>query len=109
MNAVKKNILIDILEDVDGYPKEGETLKMIKKDLRKMKVTENREEPFRKKDTYYLEDDTDVTYHVWNTDDDRSRRDNWKKIFVRSESCPGYFRTASRNNYVRDHSKLRRS
>ena len=78
VNAVEKNILRDILEDVDGNPKEGDMLELMKKELRKMKVAENREEPFKEKKgttTNYLEDNT---YYVWNTDDNRSRRDNWK-------------------------------
>ena len=38
-----------------------------------------------------------------------SRRDNWKPTrYMRSDSRLGYLRTASRNNYVRDNSKLRR-
>ena len=49
VNAVEKKILRDILEDVDGNPKEGETLELMKKELRKMKVAENREEPFKKR------------------------------------------------------------
>ena len=88
VNAVEKNILRDILEDVDGNPKAGETLELMKKELRKMKVAENREEPFKKKEsmTYYQED---TTNYVRNNEDNRSRRDNWKpKSFVRSSSCP---------------------
>ena len=73
VNAVEKNILRDVLEDVDGSPKEGETIELMKKELRKMKVAENREEPFKKNiDTYHQED---ATYYVWNTDDNRSRRE----------------------------------
>ena len=55
----------------------GETLELMKKELRNMKVAENREEPFKKKEsmTYYQED---TTYYVRNTDDIRSRKDNWK-------------------------------
>ena len=70
VNAVEKKILRDILEDVDGNPKEGEMLELMKKELRKMKVAENREEPFKKKEstTYYQED---TTYYVRNTDDNR--------------------------------------
>ena len=73
VNAVKKKILRDILEDADGNPKEGDTLEIMKKELKKMKVVENKEEPFKEKKgttTNYLEDDT---YFVWNTEDKRSR------------------------------------
>ena len=74
-----------------------------------MKVAENRKEPFKEKKgttTNYLEDDT---YFVWNTEDNKSRRDNWKPTkYWRSDSRPGYLRTASRNNYVRDNSRFRR-
>ena len=38
VNAVEKKILRDILEDVDGNPKQGDTLEMMKKELKKMKV-----------------------------------------------------------------------
>ena len=42
INAVEKKILRDILEDVDGNPRVGETVELMKKELRKMKVVENR-------------------------------------------------------------------
>ena len=45
-----------------------------------------------------------------NGNDNRSRRDNWNhERYVRSDSRPGYFRTASRGNYVRDNSNFRRN
>ena len=50
-------------------------------------------------------------YYVRNTEDNRSRRDKWKPTnYVRSYSPGwlGYFRTASRNTYVRNSSKFRR-
>ena len=53
VNAVEKKILRDILEDVDGNPREGETLELMKKELRKMKVAENKE-PFKKKESMTL-------------------------------------------------------
>ena len=97
------------MEDVDCNPKEGDTLEMMKKELKKMKVAENREEPFKEKKgitTNFLEKDT---YYIQNTDDNRSRRDNWKPTrYVRSDSRPGFLRTASKNNYMRDNSKFRR-
>ena len=69
-----------------------------------MKVVENREEPFKKENT---------TYYIRNTEDNRSRMDNWRndlksKGFVRSDSNPRFFRTASKNTYVRDNSKFSR-
>ncbi len=74
-----------------------------------MKVADNREEPFKKKEgttTNHLEDNT---YYVQNTDDNMSRRDNWKpKSYVRSDSRPGFLRTAFRNNYGRDNLKFSR-
>ena len=92
--------LKDVIEDVNGNSKEGDTLEMLKKELRRMKVVENREEPFKNENT---------TYYVWNTDDNGSRKDNWKsKGFVRSDSHPRFFRTASKNTYVRDNSKFSR-
>ena len=107
VSVVEKKILRDILEDGDGNPKEGETLELMKRELKRMKVAENREEPFKKKEMTYYQEDT--TYYVRNNEDNRSRRDNWRsKSYVRSSSCPGYYRTASRNNYVRDNSSFRR-
>ena len=77
VNAVEKKTIRDILEDVHGNPKEGDTLEMMKKELKKMKVAENREEPFKEKKgtTTSFEDDT---YYVRNTVDNRSRIDNGK-------------------------------
>ena len=46
--AVEKKILRDILEDADGNPRQGDILEMMKKELKRMKVAENREEPFKK-------------------------------------------------------------
>ena len=100
-------MLRDILEDADGNPRAGETLELMKKELKRMKVVENREEPFKKGiATNYVDEDT---YYVRNGDDNRSKRDNWKpKSYVRSDSRLGFFRTASRIKYVRDNSRFRR-
>ena len=107
VNTVEKKMLRDILEDADGNPRAGEILELMKKELKRMKVVENREEPFKKGiATNYLED----IHYVRNADDNRSRRDNWKRDkYVRSDSRPGYLRTASRGNYVRDNSSFRRN
>ena len=95
--------MIDILEDVDGNPKEGDMLGLMKKELSKMKVAENSAEPFKKKEGTTTDYQEDTNYYVWNTDDNRGRRDNWKpKGYVRSDSHPRFFRTASKNTYVRD-------
>ena len=40
--------LKDMIEDVNGNPKDGDTLELMKKELRKMKVVENHEEPVKK-------------------------------------------------------------
>ena len=89
VNTVEKKMLRDILEDADGNPKEGETLELMKKELKRMKVAENREEPFKKDIvTNYVDEDT---YYVQNADDNRSRRDNWMgERYVRSDSKPRY-------------------
>ena len=77
VNAMERKMLRDILEDTDGNPKEGDILDMMKKELKRMKVAENREEPFKKGIvTNYLAEDT---YYIWNAEDNRSRRDNWKQ------------------------------
>ena len=96
INAVEKKILRDILEDVDGNPRVGETVELMKKELRKMKVAENREEPFKKEEkAFYVKNDNRARIDKW-------RNDMQAKGFVRSESNPRYFRMASRSNYVRD-------
>ena len=100
INAVDRIKLKDMMEDVNGNPQDGDTLELMKKELRKMKVVENREEPFKNENT---------TYYIRNTDNNRSRKDNWKsKGFVRSDSHPRFFRTASKNTYVRDNLKFSR-
>ena len=100
INAVERMKLKDVIEDVNGNPKGGDTMEFMKKELRKIKVVENCEEPFKKENT---------TYYVRNNENNRSRMDNWKsKGFVRSDSHPRFFRMASKNTYVRDNSKFSR-
>ena len=48
INSNEKLRLKDILEDTEGNPKEGETMGAMKKELKRLKVAENREEPFAK-------------------------------------------------------------
>ena len=48
INSNKKLRLKDILETRDGNPKEGETMEEMKKELKRLKVIKNREEPFTK-------------------------------------------------------------
>ena len=67
INAAERMKLKDVIEDVNGNPKDGDTLELMKKELRKMKVVENHEEPFKNENT---------TYYIQNTNDNRSRKDN---------------------------------
>merc|ERR1712090_113283 len=102
INATEKLRLKDILEEPDGKPKRGDTTELMKRELKRLRVAENREEPFSNRDT--------ITNYVKT--DNRSRHDNWRgqnqsSGFMRSESRPGYYRTASRGRYVRDSSKFR--
>ena len=69
INVVEKLRLKDVIEDANGNPKLGDTTELMRKELKKMKVIENRNEVFKNKNT---------TYYVRNTDDNRSRRYNWK-------------------------------
>ena len=68
-----------------------------------MKLVENCEEPLKNKSkTYYV-----------RKDDNWSNYDNWKnglrtRGYVILDSYPKFFRTASRNNYIRGNSKLTR-
>ena len=65
-----------------------------------MKVDKNCEQPFIKDNN---------TYYVQNTEDNRSRKGTWNfKKFVRSDSRQGYFRTGSKNTYMRDNSRFSR-
>ena len=98
INAVERMKLKDLIEDVNGNPKEGNTFEMMKKVLKKIKVDENCEEPFTKENN---------NYYVQNTDDNRSRKDRWNsKKFLRSDSRPGFFRTVSKNTYKSNISKF---
>ena len=40
---MEKMKLRDFLEDEDGNPREGDTLERMKKELKRMRITENRE------------------------------------------------------------------
>ena len=93
--------LRDVIEDVNVNPKAGDTLEMMKKELRKMKVVENREELFKKESkTYFVRDENNRSrYNDW-------RRDLNARGYVRSDSHPNFFRTYSKNNYLRDSSKF---
>jgi len=54
INAVEHMKLRDVIEDVNGNPRAGDTMEIMKKEMRKMKVVENREQPFKKENkTYY--------------------------------------------------------
>ena len=69
INSGERIRLKDILEDVDGNPKAGNTMETMKKELKKLKVAENHEEPFAKETkTFYAK-----------TEENRRRYNNWKK------------------------------
>ena len=110
INPTEKLRLKDILEDTEGNPKAGETTEAIKKELKRLKIVENREEPFavKKEETraYYTRNESNQ-----NRYDNRSRYDTWRKNikndgYKRSETNPQYFRTASRRKWLRDDSKF---
>merc|ERR1712090_22726 len=101
INATEKLRLKDILEEPNGTPKRGDTTELMKRELKRLRVAENREEPFA---NFPHANKETVTNYVKN--DYRSRMDDWKsKGYTRSESRPGYYRTASRGRYMRDSSK----
>ena len=66
-----------VIEDVNSNPKAGNTIVLMNKELRKMKVVENWEEPFKKESK---------TYYGHNNEDNRSRIDNWRND-LRSNGC----------------------
>ena len=74
INTMEKLRLKDILEDQDGKPKGGDTTEQMKKELKRLKIVDNREEPFAKET---------ITNYVRN-EDERSRYDGWRKK-LRSE------------------------
>ena len=59
INSNVKLRLKDILEHTEGNPKEGETTESMKKEFKRLKIAENREEPFAVKETktYYTKDE----------------------------------------------------
>ena len=104
INATEKLRLKDILEEPDGQPRRGDTRELMIRELKRLKVADNRDEPFAQQSTR----ETPTNYV---TNDKRSRFDDWRsrlqsRGYKRSESRPGYFRTASRGEYVRDSSKF---
>merc|ERR1712090_9699 len=104
IDSTEKLRLKDILEESDGRPKRGDTAELMKRELRRLKVAENREEPFAP----FSNRDT-ITNFVRT--DPRSRFDNWRSQtqangFTRSESKPGYYRTESRGRYIREPSRF---
>ena len=106
INAGEKLRLKDVIEDNDGEPRVGDIPGYLKKELRKIKVEDNREEVFARDKEY-------KTNYVRNGDN-RSRYNNWKnslesKGYVRSRSNPKFFRTNSKGTYKRDNSKFGRS
>ena len=69
INSGEKLRLRDVIEDYAGEPRVGDVTQYLKKELRKIKVIENREEPFSGKDY--------KTLYVRNNDN-HSRFNNWK-------------------------------
>merc|ERR1711905_72615 len=49
INSTEKLRLKDLLEDADGKPKPGEIVEDMKRELKRLKIVENREEPFAAK------------------------------------------------------------
>merc|ERR1712030_294504 len=46
IDSTEKLRLKDILEESDGTPRRGDTTELMKRELKRLKVAENREEPF---------------------------------------------------------------
>ena len=95
INAVQQMRLKDLIEDVNINPKVGDTLEMMKKELREINVAENFDGPF----------ETENKMFYARNEDNRSRYNNWKnslksKGYVRSYSNPRFFRTASKDNNI---------
>ena len=104
INAGERLRLKDILEDADGNPKPGNTMEAMKKELKKLKVAENREEPFAKETkTFYTKNEENRSRY--------DRYENWKNNlksngYKRSESNPRFFKTAYKGRWIRADSKF---
>ena len=77
-----------MIEDINYIPKVGNTLEKMKKELRKMKVINIRDEPFRKESKINFVRDENIRSRY----DDR-RQDIRLNGYVRSDSHPDFFRT----------------
>merc|ERR1712105_480060 len=77
INTTEKLRLKDLLEDADGKPKPGEIVEDMKRELKRLKIVENREEPFaaKKEETraYYARNESNQ-----NQFENRSRYDTWR-------------------------------
>merc|ERR1712237_61579 len=94
INSTERMRLKDLLEDTDGKPKPGETTEDMKRELKRLKIVENREEPFaaKKEETraYYARHESNQ-----NRFENRSRYDTWRNNirndgFRRSGTNPQY-------------------
>ena len=92
------------MEEPDGQPKKGDTRELMKRELKRLKVVDNREEPFAPLSTKETHTNYVKNYNRSRIDDWRSRLQS--RGYRRSESRPGYFRTASRGRYIRDSSQF---
>merc|ERR1712055_543954 len=84
INATEKLRLKDILEEPDGKPKRGDTKELMKRELKRLKVVDNRDEPFAP-----FSNKETLTNYVRT--DNRSRYNDWRNQiqsegFKRSES-----------------------
>ena len=109
INSTERLRLKDLLEDSDGKPKPGDTTDDMKRELKRLKIVENREEPFanKKEETraYYTRNDSNQDRF-----ENRSRYDSWRNNikndgFKRSGTNPQFFRTDSRRRWIRDDSR----
>ena len=79
----------DVIETEDWKPRAGDVTEKLVKELRKIKVLDNRQEVFRTRSTEY-------SAHV-RKDDNRSRYNNWRnslenKGYYPSKSKPSYWK-----------------
>ena len=89
------------MEDENGEPRAGDVTENMKKELRKIKVIDNREEVFPRNKEY--------STHYMRRQEDRSRYNNWrnsleKQGYYCSMSKPGYRkndRATSKHRYVK--------
>ena len=88
INTGEKLRLKDAMEDENGEPREGDVTENMKKELRKIKVIDNRDEVFPGNKEY--------STHYVRRQEDRSRYNNWRNSLDKQ----GYYGSKSKTRIL---------